>query len=391
MPKRGFNTDAVQAGELRDSHIGSVVTPIFQASTFQYPNADPGALQDRIRSEPFLYSRWNNPTTQSAELKYSALEAAEYALAFSSGMGAIMSAILSFSRKNRRILSVDELYGQTHGAFEKTLPDFGVKADFITMDQLNSGEFRCSGYDLVYTESIVNPTMKVSDIKLAAKICRENSIPLFVDATFASPYNQRPLELGASTVLHSATKYISGHSDAIYGLAAFSNNTDFNETQNLRRTLGSIPDAFQSYLVLRGMKTLGLRMEKHNANGMIISKALSAEPKVISVNYPGLEESPYREIASRNLGGFGGMISFELKSGLEGARKFMKRLKISMVASSLGGVESLVSMPIETSHKSIPSGRRKKMGISDGLIRFSAGIEDAQDLINDMQEALSGI
>ena len=391
MPKRGFNTNAVQAGELRDSHMGSVVTPLFQASTFLYPNDDPTALTDRIRKEPYIYSRWNNPTTQSLEIKYSSLEGSKFSLGFSSGMAAIASAVLSIAKKHKRILSVEELYGQTHGVFENLLPQFGISVDFITIDRFNSCDFKCRGYDLVYTESVVNPTLRVSDISRVSKFCADEGVPLVVDATFASPFNQRPLENGASVAVHSATKYISGHSDTIYGIASTDSEEIFMEMQNLRRLLGSNPDPFQSFLVARGTKTLGLRMERHNRNGMEISKMLSADQKVKIVNYPGLDNFIDHGIARRNLQGFGGMISFELKGGVETARRFMKNLKIPVIASSLGGVESLVSMPIETSHRSIDPVKRKSMGIGDGLIRFSSGIEDTEDLIADIQGAFEKV
>ncbi len=389
MSRSGFTTKAVQSGELRDTHMGSVVTPLFQASTFLYPNDDPTALTDRIRKEPYIYSRWNNPTTQSLELKYSAIEGSKFALGFSSGMAAIASSVLALTKKHKRILSVEELYGQTHGVFENLLPQMGIGVDFISIDRLNSLDFKGSGYDLVYTESVVNPTLRVSDISTVSKVCREQIVPIVVDATFSSPYNQRPLELGASVVIHSATKYISGHSDTIYGLASTDSESTFMEMQNLRRQLGSNPDPFQSFLVARGAKTLGLRMERHNINGMEIAKALSAEAKVKRVNYPGLESFIDHHVAERNLSGYGGMISFELEGGLEKAKKFVKHLKIPVIASSLGGVESLVSLPIETSHRSIDPKKRHEMGIGDGLIRFSTGIEDTEDLIADVQQALS--
>lgn len=389
MTSGGFTTRAVQSGELRDTHMGTVVTPVFQASTFMYPNEDPSALKDRIRKEPYIYSRWNNPTTQSLELKYSAIEGSKFALGFSSGMAAIASSVLALARKNKRIISVEELYGQTHGVFENLLPQFGIMVDFISMDRFNSCDFDCRGYDLVYTESVVNPTLRVSDISKVSKLCIEQGVPLLVDATFSSPYNQRPLELGATVVVHSATKYISGHSDTIFGLASTDSESIFMEMQNLRRLLGSNPDPFQSFLVARGAKTLGLRMERHNKNGMEIARAVAEDHRIKLVNYPGLDSFIDHGIAEKNLSGYGGMISFELKGGVEQARKFMKNLKIPVIASSLGGVESLVSMPIETSHRSIERQKRIEMGIGDGLIRFSSGIEDTEDLIADIQDALA--
>ncbi|MEM0157967.1 MAG: PLP-dependent transferase [Thermoplasmataceae archaeon] len=387
----GFNTKAVQSGELRDKKMGTVVTPIFQASTFMYPNPEPGAMLDRIRGEPFIYTRWNNPTTQALENKYASLENAENSLAFSSGMGAISSTVLSLAKSHKRIMSVAELYGQTYGFFSNVLPSMGIQVTFITLDQFNSCDFDPTGYDLVYTESIINPTLKVSDIRKASRVTADKGVPLVVDATFASPYNQNPLDIGADIVVHSATKYIAGHSDTIFGLAAMNSKDFFEKIQETRRVLGSSPDPFQSYLVMRGMKTLGIRMERHNENSLSVARYLEKNKKIRAVYHPGLEKSPYHTIAAKNLRGTGGMVSFEVSGGVEAARSFMRALKIPVVASSLGGVESLVTLPIETSHRSLGKDIREALGIRDELVRFSCGIEDSNDLIEDISQALERI
>ncbi|HLH86597.1 MAG TPA: PLP-dependent transferase [Thermoplasmataceae archaeon] len=387
----GFNTRAVQSGELRDKRIGTVVTPVFQASTFMYPNPEPGALVDKIRGEPFIYTRWNNPTTQALEEKYASLENASHALAFSSGMGAISTTVLALARRNRKILSVAELYGQTYGLFKNVLTNFGIETTFISIDQLNKGEFDPRGFDLVYTESIINPTLKVSDIMKASEITSEAGIPLVVDATFASPYNQNPLDLGAAVVVHSATKYIAGHSDTIYGLAGTNSKEYFDAMQEMRRMLGSTPDPYQSFLVMRGVKTLGLRMERHNENSTRIARFLEGNRRIAGVFHPSLENSKYHSVGRKNLRGPGGMVSFEVSGGVDAARSFMRALRIPVVASSLGGVESLVTLPIETSHRSISRELRLSLGIRDELVRFSCGIEDSQDLIDDISQALESI
>ncbi len=386
-----FNTRAVHSGEILDDRFGNVITPIFETATFMSPNRSADPYIDSSRGEPFLYTRWGNPTTQSLESKYASLEGVKYGLSFSSGMAAISSAVFAMCSRGERILSINELYGQTHSFFSSYLERFGIGCDFMGIDQANSLSFDPEGHSLIYLESIINPTLKIADIERIGRFCREKGIPLLVDATFASPYNQNPSQFGATVVLHSGTKYISGHSDVTLGMAGTDSRDIFDRLLTVRRTTGPIPDPLQSYLAARGMKTMGLRVEKQNRVAMEIAKFLNQHRKVIRVNYPGLDESPYHTIAKRVLRGYGGMVSFEVAGGLIGARKFMASLKIPAVAASLGGVESLVTLPVETSHSSIPAEGRKAMGIEDGLVRFSCGIEDSQDLINDIDNALDAL
>ena len=389
-PFRGFNTKAVQSGEIRDPRFGNVTTPIFQSSTFIFPNYSEDAYIDHTRQEPYIYTRWGNPTLQALEEKFADLENAGKALSFSSGMSAIVSSVLSTVRKGERILSVSELYGQTHSFFTDTLPGMGIAVDFVPMRKLNSLEIPEGDYRLLYTESITNPTLQVSDISALSKIAKERSIPLMVDSTFASPYNQKPLDLGADITVQSGTKYISGHSDVILGMMTTSSGM-FSKIVEMRKTLGGTPDPLQGFLAMRGLKTLGLRMEKHNRNGMEIAGFLSQHKKVKEVFYPGLENSEFHELARRVLKGYGGMVSFEVDGGIEGARKFVKNLRIAEPAPSLGGVESLVTLPIDTSHSTVSAEVRREMGINDGLVRFSTGIEDSEDLIEDLGNALYSI
>lgn len=384
----GFNTKAVQAGELRDPRFGNISTPIFETSTFIFPNYDKDAYVDHTRNEPYIYSRWGNPTTQSLELKYSVLENSDQGLAFSSGMAAISTAILAIVRNGEKLLSVAELYGQTQAFFTQTLRDYGISVDFVSIRDFNAGKFDCTGYSAVYTESITNPTLMVADIRKASRICNEFDVPLLVDATFASPFNQKPISLGASVVIHSATKYISGHSDVILGLVGVGDGL-FQKISSLRKTLGGTPDPLQSYLALRGLKTLGLRMEKHNQNGKELAKFLKQHKKIRKVFYPGIEDSEFFDVAKANLSGFGGMVSFEISGGIEKTRKFIDNLQIASAAPSLGGVESLITLPVDTSHSKISREERLKMGIEDSLVRFSCGIEDIEDLIADFDYALS--
>jgi len=387
---KGFNTKAVHGGELKIPEFGNVTTPVFENSTFVYPNYDSEAYLDHTSNLPYIYSRWGNPTLQALEMKYSELENSHHGLSFSSGMSAIVSTVLSICKKGDRILSISDLYGQTSSFFSKDALEMGIETDFISVEKLNSEDFSTRGYSMIYLESITNPTLKVSNIKSTAKIAGETETPVVVDATFASPYNQKPLDLGAKVSIHSGTKYLAGHSDIVLGMAATDEHL-FHLIHSKRKVLGGTPDALQAFLASRGIKTLGLRMQKHNANAGEIFRYLKQEKKVKRVFYPGDPDSPFYDVARKNLSGYGGMISFELIGGIEAARLFIKHLGIPSAAPSLGGVESLVTLPVDTSHSTIPPQIRKSMGIEDGLVRFSTGIEDPEDLISDMQNAFEGV
>ncbi len=384
----GFNTRAVQDGELRIKEFGNMTTPIFENSTFANPNESQNPATDHTRGKPYMYTRWGNPTLQSLEKKYASLDQVDEALSFSSGMAAITSSLLALLKKGDRLLSVNELYGETFLFFTKTLPAMGINVSFISTDELNSKDIDLRKYNAVYAESIVNPTLGVCDLDHIGSIAAEAGLPLLVDATFASPYNQNPSKFHASVTLHSGTKYIGGHADIILGLAGFSK--DYLERIWLsRKTFGGIPDPLQAFLALRGIKTLGLRMKVQNQNALALARFLEQHKSVRKVFYPGLESFSYHEIAKRNLKGYGGMISFELKDGVPAARKMMKNLKICSSAPSLGGIESLITLPIDTTHGSLTPAERAKMGIPEGLIRLSVGIEDSEDLIDDFQKALA--
>jgi len=384
----GFNTSAVHAGELKDSRFGNVITPIFENSTFLGPNETQDAYRDNTNRKPFLYTRWGNPTIQSFEEKYAALEEYPRGIAFSSGMSAISASILALAKSGSRVLAVNGLYGQTYLFLSKTVERMGISTTFIDLDQMNSLDRIDKDISAVYVETVLNPTLGVSDIDHISRICKENEVPLIVDSTFSTPFNIRPVKFGTDITLHSATKYIAGHSDLIMGVAGVSDRF-YDSVVNMRKNFGFIPDPIQTFLASRGLKTLGLRMKKHNENGLKIAQFLEDEKKVEKVYYPGLESSPYHHIAKRLMNGFGGMVSFDIKGGLESAKKFMKHLKIPAVAPSLGGVESLITLPVETTHASMSREERMKSGISDGLIRFSSGIEDAEDLIADFQQAFA--
>ena len=382
---KGFNTRAVQSGDLKIKEIGNVVTPIFENSTFIYPNSE-SLYNDETRGMPYIYSRWGNPTVQSFEDKYKSLEGTEHAVSFSSGMAAITAAVLSNIEPGDKILSIKELYGQTFQFFSKTLKNLGITVDFTDVDSLNNLDFNPDKYKIVYAESITNPLLKVVDIKNVSKFCHEHDVLFIDDATFASPYNQNPVDLGSDIVVHSATKYIAGHSDVLLGIAG--TNKYYDGLIDSRKTIGASPDAFQAYLSYRGLKTLGLRMERHNNNAMELARFLSESKKILKVHYPGLEDDKYHKIAEKNMKGYGGMLSFEIDN-IDNAHKLIKNLKIPAYAASLGGVESLITMPVETTHSTLTAAERADAGISDGLIRFSTGIEDIDDIIDDFNNALS--
>ncbi len=384
----GFNTRAVQDGELKINEFGNMTTPIFENSTFANPNESANPEMDHTRGKPYMYSRWGNPTLQSLEKKYASLDQVEEALSFSSGMAAITSSVLALLKKGDRLLSVSELYGETFLFFSKTLPSFGIDVDFLPTEDLNRGDISLKKYMAVYSESIVNPTLGVCDLDRIGKLAAEAGVPLLVDATFASPYNQNPSRFKASVTLHSGTKYIGGHADILLGLAGF--NRGYMEKMWLsRKTFGGIPDPMQAFLGLRGIKTLGLRVKAQNENALRLARFLEQHGKIRKVFYPGLESFSYHEVAKRNLRGYGGMISFEMRDGVPAARNLMKKLKICSSAPSLGGIESLITLPIDTTHASLTPDERKKMGIPEGLVRLSVGIEDPEDLIEDFQRALA--
>ncbi len=389
MSKRGFNTRAVSSGELKDKKYGNVVTPIFQNATFLYPNYTEGSTKDPNTGDSFIYSRWGNPTVTALEEKYASLEGAAHALSFSTGMAGITSLMMSLVGKKKRVLSIMDLYGQTLSFFKNKLPKYGLDVDIISIDKLNSIDFDVTKYDVIYTESITNPSMKVLDLKTIGELCNKNGITLIVDATFCSPYNQNPLDLGADYVVHSGTKYLNGHSDTMSGFV--SSNTDLSDIFDMRKNLGATLDAFQAYLIQRGMKTLGLRMRQHNSNAMEVAQFLKENSNVISVNYPGLKDDRYHSIAEKNMRGFGGMLSFRVKGGIKGARNFMKGLESISAAPSLGGVESLATLPIDTSHGSVSQDDRKVMEVTEDMVRLSVGIEDPEDLKEELGKALSHV
>jgi len=374
-----FETKAIHIGQDADSATGATIVPIYQSATF---------TQDSIGvHKGYDYSRSGNPTRTALEESLASLENGNYGLAFASGLAAITS-VLSILRPGDNVVASDDLYGGTYRLFEKVYSPLGVTFNFV--DGANTDEFENAINDktkLIWVETPTNPLLKLSDIKAISAIAKRNNILLAVDNTFATPYFQQPLDLGADIVVHSTTKYIGGHSDVVGGAVIVNDIELYEQIKFYQNAAGGVPGPFDSWLTLRGLKTLALRMQRHEENAKTIANALLDNPNVVKVHYPGL--SAQVELAKKQMKGFGGMISFEIKGGFEEADKFVTSLKIFSLAESLGGVESLVSYPAKMTHASIPKEEREKRGITDSLIRLSIGIENVQDLLEDIEQAFS--
>ena len=376
-----FETRAIHAGCEPDSGTGAIMTPIFQTST--YVQESPG------KHKGYDYSRTHNPTRTALERNIASLEEGKYGLAFSSGMSAISTITQMFSAGDHIICS-DDVYGGTFRLFDKVLKKFNLEFDFIDLTSLQSLERHTKNTTkLVWLESPSNPLLKLIDIEATARIAKSRGIVTVVDNTFATPFFQKPLKLGADIVMHSATKYLNGHSDVIGGALVMNDQELYDKLQFLQNAAGGVPGPFDCFLVLRGIKTLAIRMERHAENALKIAQFLENHPKVRRVIYPGLRSHPQHELARKQMSGFGGIVTFFIKGGLEAARRFLERVKIFSFAESLGGVESLIEHPAIMTHASRPKEVREKIGITDELIRVSVGIENIDDLIDDLKNALA--
>jgi cystathionine beta-lyase/cystathionine gamma-synthase len=336
-----------------------------------------------------VYTRYGNPTIEATEEKLAELEGAERGIAFASGMAAISTSLLSVLKPGDEIVSIEDIYGGTFELFTSVLPAVGISVDFVpTGDILTSGVISRRKPAVVYVESPTNPLLRVVDIAGVSKAARKTGSLLFVDGTFATPVLQKPLTLGADVVVHSGSKYLGGHSDLISGMVATSNKLG-KEIERLRRVLGPVMDPHAAWLLGRGMKTLAVRMGQHCENALRLAEFLESDPNIGEVFYPGLASHPDHPIAARQMSRSGGMVSFDIRGGAGAARRFVEALTTAKLAPSLGGIETLVSISSLTSHRGVPRETRLAMGISDSLIRVSAGIEDPDDLIVDFRKALS--
>ena len=388
MDPYGFSTRSIHTGEepdFREGASGDVVAPIHLSTTYARKDVD-------VLTAGYEYSRTLNPTRKALEEKLATMENAKYGLAFSSGLAAETTLALSLLTAGDHVIAFDDLYGGTKRLFNKILNGCGIETTYVdaTIPSFIESEIKAIT-KLVWLETPTNPLLKICDINAIAQITKKQGLILVVDNTFLSPYFQNPLDLGANVVVHSSTKYIGGHSDVVGGSIMVSDNDLYTKIKYKQNAIGAILSPFDCFLTMRGIKTLALRMEKHNKNALQIAEYLQDHPKVIKVIYPGLKSHPQHILASRQTTGFGGMISFEIAGSREQAKKFSQSLKLFSIAESLGGVESLIELPASMTHASLALSERKKIGISDSLIRMSVGIEDIKDLINDVAQGLKKI
>ncbi len=375
-----FSTKAIHAGQMPDKSTGAVVVPIFQTSTYQ---------QDEIGvHKGFEYSRTGNPTRQALEECLAALENGRFSLAFSSGLAA-EHAVLSTLKPGDHVIAAEDMYGGTYRLFEQVFRPYGIQ---FTYAGGKPGDFEKAVKPetrLFWIESPTNPLLRIIDISAVSEIAHKNKIKVVVDNTFASPFFQQPLLLGADLVVHSTTKYIGGHSDLIGGALIVNDEEWYAKLKFLQNAAGAIPGAFDSWLMLRGLKTLSVRMKQHEENAIRIAAFLERHPRISKAYYPGLTSDPSHALAKLQMSGFGGMISFKLRQGdSKSANAFFKKLKIITLAESLGGVESLICYPSAMTHGSMPEEKRNAIGVTKDLIRLSVGIEDVEDLIDDLSNAL---
>jgi cystathionine beta-lyase/cystathionine gamma-synthase len=378
----GFSTDAIHAGQDPDPSTGAITVPIYQTSTF---------VQEELgKHKGYEYARTGNPTRAALEQNLAVLEHGKFGYAFASGMAAI-NAMMTLFKAGDHILAGQNLYGGTFRLFDRILRDFGLTFSYVDTRRLEAiKEAIQPKTRLLLIETPTNPVMEITDIAAAAQLAHARGVLLAVDNTFMSPYLQRPLELGADIVIHSTTKYLNGHSDGVGGSVILNDPALAERLKFIQNAAGAILGPFDSWLVLRGVKTLSVRMERHCQNGMAIARFLAAHPKVKHVHYPGLPSHPQHELAGKQMRGFGGMIAFETGS-LENARNVLKAVRLCALAESLGGVETLISHPATMTHASVPAEDRRRIGITDGLVRISVGIEDVEDLIADLDQALSQV
>jgi cystathionine gamma-lyase len=378
-----FSTRAIHAGQDPDPVTGSVTVPVYLTSTYQQPG--PG------KEGKYVYSRTANPTRTALEECLASLEEGQYGLAFSSGMAATTTILLSL-KKGDHVIAGDDIYGGTYRLFEQVLRNYGLQFSYVNPENPSNVEKAIrKNTRMIWIETPTNPLMRIVDIRQISKISKKARALLVVDNTFMSPYLQNPIKHGADIVVHSTTKYLGGHSDLIGGASVTKDEAVQTRLKYLQNAVGAVPGPLDCYLVLRGIKTLAVRMERHGENSKTISELLTKQPKVEKVNYPGPSDHPQRDIIKRQMRGNGGMLSFQLKGGFNQCKRFLTSLRVFTVAESLGGVESLIEHPASMTHASVPKERRLKLGIHDNLIRISVGIEDVEDLVQDLDRGFKAI
>lgn len=392
LKKARFATICVHGSGGVDAATGAVSIPIYQSSTFAFHNAREGAQIFAGEREGYVYTRIGNPTQSALEREIAFLEGGEGALAFGSGMAAISSVILSLAKTGSNVVSSNTLYGGTHQLFMETLPRYEIEVREVNGVILENFESQIDEKTCcIYIETPANPTLTIIDIAACAKLAHKYKIPLIVDNTFSTPYFQKPLDLGADVVVHSATKFIGGHGDTVAGLVVGKKDYIDELRGSILRDMGGIISPLNAWLLVRGLKTLAIRMERHQENALEIAKYLSFHPKVKQVWYPGLTTHPQYELAKKQMTGYGGVVSFEVKGGRKAGEQLMNRVQIFTLAVSLGDVDSLIEHPASMTHSTYNSDDLKKCGISEEFVRISVGIEDRSDLIDDLSQALKYI
>ncbi|HEX7117169.1 MAG TPA: cystathionine gamma-synthase [Longimicrobiales bacterium] len=378
-----FGTRAIHAGQQPEPTTGAIMPPVFQTSTY---------VQEALGKprEGYEYARVTNPTRSAMEANIAALEGGRHGIAFASGLAAIEAIVKRLSAGDH-VVSEENTYGGTTRMFTQVLARLGIEFTFVdSRDPDNVRRALRPNTRLIHVETPTNPMMRLTDLRAVAEVARDAGVHLSVDNTFASPFNQRPLELGATIVVHSSTKYLNGHSDVIGGIVVTNDDDVADALRFQQKAVGAVPGPWDCWLIMRGTKTLHVRMERHNANGQRIAEFLENHPAVERVNYPGLPSHPQHDLARRQMRGFTGMLSMELGTA-DRARKVVEGTRIFALAESLGGVESLIGLPALQTHASVPPERRAAMGITDSLVRLSVGIEDVEDLIEDLDRALRGV
>ncbi|MDG2335898.1 MAG: aminotransferase class I/II-fold pyridoxal phosphate-dependent enzyme [Myxococcota bacterium] len=389
--KRNVGTSSVHGGELRQQEANAITTPIYQTSTFWFKNSQEVMDYQEGKTSREEYGRYGNPTWRAVERKLSELEGGEETVLFASGMCAATTTFFALLPANSHLIVTNDCYRRTRQFIDDFLGRMGVSVSIINPSDLD--QFEAAIRDetaLFFTESPTNPYLRVTDVPAFVEVAHARNVKVIIDSTFATPVNHRPLQDGADLVLHSATKYLGGHNDLLAGSVSGAREI-IEPIRKALGVLGGIIDSHGAWLLLRGIKTLALRMERHNSNGLQVARHLEAHPKVRSVWYPGLESHPDHEIAQRTMNGFGGVVTFEIDTDLEGAIRFIDATRVPYQAPSLGGVESLIELPVTMSFWDYDPEQRKGWGITDSLVRFACGIEAAEDLIADLEQALESV
>ncbi|NTW25165.1 MAG: aminotransferase class I/II-fold pyridoxal phosphate-dependent enzyme [Lentimicrobium sp.] len=387
--KLGINSRMIHSGEF-ENPLGSATVPIYQTSTFIFESADHGARCFSGEDDGYIYTRIGNPTIHALETLVADLESGARGIATSSGMAAVNTIYMALLSKGDHMISSAAVYGPSRVVMEQHWSRFGVESTYVNTANIDEIEAAIRPETrMLYIETPANPTMDISDLEACAKLAHAHGILMVVDNTFSSPYLQRPLEFGADVVFHSMTKFLNGHADIVAGMIVTKDVPLGNKLRSMMVTLGCNMDPHQAYMVIRGIKTLGVRIERSQQSAIKVARFLENHPKVAWVKYPGLESHPQHELAKKQMDGFGSMISFELKGGLKAGKVLMDNVKVAILAVSLGGVETLIQHPASMTHSKVSAEAKIKAGITDGLVRYSVGIEDVEDIIDDLDQGLS--